>query len=141
MDHLSNCTCKCVQVCASMCKCVYYCCDGSSLCTQGFYLLRQEVQLQVTSHGQNIFAETPMLLSSLACASQCSCACGSYKRCRAQCVCIRAPTGHRPSVYERIRWGDPPPPPVPGASVSHRGCLGYRRHSFLVACPKTPSLL
>ena len=59
VDHLSNCTCKCVQVCASMCKCVYYCCDGSSLCTQGFYLLRQE--LHITSHGLNIFAETRML--------------------------------------------------------------------------------
>ena len=80
-----------------------------------------------------------VFLSSLGCAAQYSHSSASYTRCRAQSACVRAAAGHRPSVYERIRWGDPPPPPVPGASVSHRGCLGYRRHSFLGdPCPKTP---
>ena len=126
--HVQVCAivCEYVQVCASMCKCVYYCCGGSSLCTQGFYLLRQKVQLQVTSHGQNIFAETPVLLSSLACAAQCSCACGSYQRCRAQCVCIPAPTGHRPSVYERIRWGDPPSPSCARCLSESPGVFGLQ---------------
>ena len=138
MDHLSNCTCKSVQVCASTCKYVQVCASVCITITPVMAVVfvhraficsdrRSSFRLPHSeSHGQNLFAETPMLLSSLACAAQCSCACGSYQRCRAQCVCIRAPTGHRPSVYERIRWGDPPSPSCARCLSESPGVFGLQ---------------
>ena len=63
--------------------------------------------------------------------------CGSYIRCLVLRVCVceqRRDTGR--VFMSALGGGDPPPSPfsLPGASVSHRGCSGYRIHSFLGAC-------
>ena len=121
--HVQVCAsmCKYVRVWASVCKCGhnYYTSGGSSLCTQGFYLLRQEVQLQVTSHGQNLFAETRMLHL---------CCCLHWLVLPSVHVPVVHTNGvvHSACVSEHRRdtgrvfmsalgGGHPSPPPVPGA--------------------------
>ena len=82
------------------------------------------------SHRINLFAETHMLCNVHAVVFTGNCVLSihtyvcnvyththSYTWCRVEGVCMRAPPGHRPSVYERIRLGRPPslPSPMPGA--------------------------
>ena len=77
------------------------------------------------SHRINLFAETHMLCNVHAVVFTGNCVLSihtyvcnvyththSYTWCRVEGVCMRAPPGHRPSVYERIRLGRPPSLPL-----------------------------